>query len=368
MISGTIARGLPALCCLVVCACAGRPHIQGAVDPVTLIDDDALAAAAVTRARATAWLDRAIARTSTDACAVGALKDERPERTPDATSDRFDRLSALATSLCAAGIEGAEPAFAESGEMRVAIDEHARRGSEAYFVDPGFTGVAAFEVVESAAPEPLASPPRGTCQGEATFSVAEFQVLGNLVANAVLRSNVPMRIGIESNGSDECLYMFYGATEITVPLPMSAGRYRVFVSPDHPTPGFEVRADFHFGEAPPDVSTVVWLTGTPQVRRGVVDRADVDLSSMTPDCYGWVADRPSHVAIVSQQQWGEVRVQSDADPILYMRGPSGEELCNDDFDGLNPGLDVNLSPGVWEVYVGSYGEAESFPYDITFGP
>jgi hypothetical protein len=60
-----------------------------------------------------------------------------------------------------------------------------------------------------------------------------------------------------------------------------------------------------------------------------------------------------------------VFVASQTDTTLFIRGPGGEVYCADDTWGYNPGIDLRgASPGVYQVYVGTYSANDSGPYTL----
>jgi hypothetical protein len=52
-----------------------------------------------------------------------------------------------------------------------------------------------------------------------------------------------------------------------------------------------------------------------------------------------------------------IYAQSEGDATLIVNGPDGAWACNDDQDGLNPGLVFeNPTSGVYDIWVGTYWE------------
>lgn len=88
-----------------------------------------------------------------------------------------------------------------------------------------------------------------------------------------------------------------------------------------------------------------------------------DASSVDPACYGNIAAQPDFVLNYTAGDWPlRVFVTSDTDTTLLMRTPSGEVLCNDDADGLNPAIALQ-SPqsGLYEVFIGTYDASGGNP-------
>ena len=71
-------------------------------------------------------------------------------------------------------------------------------------------------------------------------------------------------------------------------------------------------------------------------------------------CTGYIAMTPDHVFEIEQEMTLRVSVTSSDDTTLVMQGPDGVVLCNDDADGLNPGLHTTFAAGTWSVYVGTW--------------
>ncbi|MBN1944324.1 MAG: hypothetical protein JW797_01555 [Bradymonadales bacterium] len=102
-----------------------------------------------------------------------------------------------------------------------------------------------------------------------------------------------------------------------------------------------------FGVATPSVgSAPVQLSGTSQ---GVLPVSDFFGQS----CYGSIPVSPSHKLVVSESGMFEIVARSadSSDLIIAVSGPAGY-YCNDDYEGLNPGIRRWLSPGEYLVFVG----------------
>lgn len=92
---------------------------------------------------------------------------------------------------------------------------------------------------------------------------------------------------------------------------------------------------------------------------------DVDVTSLNvaPECRGFTATNPDY-AINWSGSGSLLRVffTSDGDTTLVVRTPSGQFVCNDDFRGLNPLVDIpNPTAGTYEVWVGTFGSNEFIP-------
>ena len=107
--------------------------------------------------------------------------------------------------------------------------------------------------------------------------------------------------------------------------------------------------------------TVVNLTGESGGELPAADR-------FGEACRGNLTQQPSHVIDVVDAVTVTFAVTSDADTTLVVSG-QGEPRCNDDFDGLNPGLRAELASGRYEVFVGNFSLEEGpTPYTLSILP
>jgi hypothetical protein len=83
-------------------------------------------------------------------------------------------------------------------------------------------------------------------------------------------------------------------------------------------------------------------------------------------CRGFFQGPPNHVVALTQpQNFLRMYVVSAADSTLVIRRPDGQVLCNDDTYQLNPGVEGSFPAGLYQVWVGTYRENESRPYQLT---
>jgi len=83
-------------------------------------------------------------------------------------------------------------------------------------------------------------------------------------------------------------------------------------------------------------------------------------------CRGYFQGPPNHVVFLAQPRaFLRMYVVSAADSTLVIRRPDGQVLCNDDTYSLNPGVEGNFPAGLYQVWVGTYRENESRPYQLT---
>jgi hypothetical protein len=93
----------------------------------------------------------------------------------------------------------------------------------------------------------------------------------------------------------------------------------------------------------------------------------VDASTYGPTCRGWIAAAPDHTMVLSAPMNISINVTATpmADTAMVISGPGGVQ-CNDDFNGLNPGLSGLLAAGTYSIWVASYAMNTNHPYTITF--
>ncbi len=87
--------------------------------------------------------------------------------------------------------------------------------------------------------------------------------------------------------------------------------------------------------------------------------------SMGSSCRGTIAVRPDHVIRVTSPMQVRFEVlNAGGDTTFVIVGPSGV-MCDDDSgNGVNPRIIRQLMPGVYRVFVGTYGGRNFFPYTI----
>ena len=88
-----------------------------------------------------------------------------------------------------------------------------------------------------------------------------------------------------------------------------------------------------------------------------------------PSCYaGHYPSAPSHVlTITSGLPYFRIMAFSarGGDLTLLVRQPNGLVLCNDDFDGLNPTIEITGgATGEYQVYVGNFSAPGPEPYEL----
>lgn len=82
-----------------------------------------------------------------------------------------------------------------------------------------------------------------------------------------------------------------------------------------------------------------------------------------PECVGWISSAPDYRVTFTAGDAGLpliFSVQSDADTTLVINDASGNWVCNDDTDGLNPVVRFDApTTGQYDVWVGTFSEGET---------
>lgn len=127
-------------------------------------------------------------------------------------------------------------------------------------------------------------------------------------------------------------------------------------------PGMAPAAPFSLARGfMPDPHVVPGLAGGP-----------VDASTMSPDCLGNIASAPNHtVQLTTDYPMLRFLVSSATDTTLVIRSQDGTFRCNDDAtngaEGLNPVVEGTFAPGVYSVWVGTYGAPGGPPASYVLG-
>lgn len=92
-----------------------------------------------------------------------------------------------------------------------------------------------------------------------------------------------------------------------------------------------------------------------------------EASTMNAACAGTVSENPDvTLNVTADIPTLRVMVKSTVDVTLMVRTPSGEYLCNDDFEDYNPAVTAPFPAGEYAVWVGSYNAEEHSAYTLGF--
>jgi len=89
----------------------------------------------------------------------------------------------------------------------------------------------------------------------------------------------------------------------------------------------------------------------------------VSASQIGPSCRGYVSRAPDYEINYRAGNFPlTFFVRSSSDTTLVVNAPDARYYCNDDTDGLNPAVIFNRpQSGVYDIWVGTYGQTNSFP-------
>ncbi|MFN3613717.1 MAG: hypothetical protein ACK4WC_04055, partial [Rubrimonas sp.] len=117
-------------------------------------------------------------------------------------------------------------------------------------------------------------------------------------------------------------------------------------------------------DADPAAGAHVLPDGEP-LRLELTVRGATSAAQFGEGCYGSLdASRPhARVTLDGPEPVLQIHASGAFDGTLLVVDPQGAILCNDDHDGLNPGLVIEgAAPGDWSIFVGSW---DSGPHDAT---
>lgn len=114
--------------------------------------------------------------------------------------------------------------------------------------------------------------------------------------------------------------------------------------------------------APPAVGRVGFGPATRIDPRVIFDiqPSQTEARGMGEGCVGFITPSMPDVVIAAEPALPQLMVYmvSEADGVLVVVGPDGAVHCNDDFEGLNPGVMIpNPAAGDYAVFAGTYGGA-----------
>lgn len=110
----------------------------------------------------------------------------------------------------------------------------------------------------------------------------------------------------------------------------------------------------------PDPTTVRGISGGPRPAPELAGRDD----TATGPCVGFIDEQPDHTLTLTEFfNYLSLQVESSDDTTMVVRGPGGT-WCNDDYNGVNPGIAGQWLSGTYQVWVGSYESDQYSPYVI----
>ncbi len=124
------------------------------------------------------------------------------------------------------------------------------------------------------------------------------------------------------------------------------------------------------GPAPQAGGALTLATGfqpDPATLSGVAG-GNVDASTMSSACRGYVQAQPNHTLMASSP-FANLRVLVNGggqDTTLVVQKPDGTFVCDDDSEARNPIVKLATTPGLHRIWVGSYEAGTTVPYVIGF--
>ncbi|MGE0785073.1 MAG: hypothetical protein AB7S26_05240 [Sandaracinaceae bacterium] len=192
-----------------------------------------------------------------------------------------------------------------------------------------------------------------------------------LVQTSVPRGRIAIWVGSYSNTNTGTPYTL-GLTEYpnVTASTIAGGGSAVPIGPGpgpstpvRPPAGLATNAPPRFGSA----NLQSGFTPDPHVLAGTASGSlrggDIDAS-----CRGYYEPQPSHI-LNSSTGFGHLRfiVNGTSDTTLLVMLPDGRILCDDDGgSGVNPLLTTAAPPGPIRVWVGTYSQGRTAPYNIGF--
>lgn len=164
-----------------------------------------------------------------------------------------------------------------------------------------------------------------------------------------------------------------------VDMPADAGSYRVWVgihyAGDYPETALRVAYTSPMLAQKPGVSLAINWEAEPTFEHYtlaagfgpspielelIAGGSDSVPGSLGSGCYGSIYGAAPDVTIdYSGNGALHLSATSDSDLTLVVRGPNDVWHCNDDYEGLNPGLSIHAAPtGRYAIWVGTYGDDE----------
>lgn len=116
---------------------------------------------------------------------------------------------------------------------------------------------------------------------------------------------------------------------------------------------------------PADAFSIVPGFPDPLIFHGLAGGPRAAASVFGLDCRGQVGIQPNHrFRLEGGFAYLRFMARGDTDLTMVVRTPGGQLRCNDDSDGLNPVVEGTFEPGVYEIYVGTYGIGAASAYDL----
>lgn len=94
---------------------------------------------------------------------------------------------------------------------------------------------------------------------------------------------------------------------------------------------------------------------------------DVDAESVDPSCVGWIGMVHHPLSVVEPMRL-RVLVRGASDSTLAVQLEDGTWVCNDDTEGTDPVVELELPAGQHRIYVGAFDRFDLHPYTLGVTP
>lgn len=278
--------------------------------------------------------------------------------------EAFALLREAGGRACQEGITGLITTRDSEGSLRVS-------SSDGHFLgNDNATFVFGEDVVEVSVRRDEVAQTRGLVGG--FNGVPAHRVYFNDTGGAVIRAEPGTELRISSAGSDS---FFVGRSEDESPARLLRGEagavFEVFArgsSGDSSADNEDYR--FSISTLPEDVASTMptWRSGARIRETFTLDGPLRTASLFGPECYGNIPHEPTMELLVQERGRASVGAESSEDAIIAVISPDGVAYCNDDWNGLDPLVEVELTEGVWQFYVGAWSSDVRFPFELVVEP
>ena len=240
---------------------------------------------------------------------------------------------------------------------------------EAITVTPGMAPVSVTSTVTADQPAgAFGANCLGSLPEEATQTVT---VTATAFTSFVVHSDSDTVLALRSDSVTYCNDDADGSLNPRISATLEPGEYELFVGTYLPGVPAEYTVNAVAGERP-TINT--GTAGDTQLTSGFAETTMTGISGGTMpanifgiECLGNLPQNPQHVITVGTDVAAVFDVESVGDTTMVIVSPSAV-YCNDDTNGFNPQIVVNLSQGTHYVYVGNYFGTTPTEYTLRIRP
>lgn len=328
-------RAAAALLAALLGACGGAPP---GIDARDLVEGQRLLGGTEAPS-GDAPLEALLALAAARPCAVRAalLVGDEPHAAPAPVLAAID---ARAREFCDAGFRDEPLELDASGAVRAARTD-LRVGDGYLLVGGPVAGATSWML-----PAHAEAPATATCLGDDVRAAGTVRIEAG--GAATLRAEGGERL-VAVRGDGRVLGC---EGDGAVHLRASATPYRLYA---HGSASEAVRVEV----GPPSTSQVVWRPGAARYDMSIALSGLTRAAPTSPGmyCSGFLPDLPTVVVEVAEPGWISIWLDTDGDPVLWVRDGAGNAQCNDDWNNLQSRVEMNVSPGTLEVYAGTFGRS-----------